>query len=192
MRGKVASQMLLHIQPEARLERNMNEKQRIEQATAEGFLLLFNQQFDTHYRIVGFGDAPDVRCNGLNGEELNLEITLTEDHPRDIQALLGRSSHKSLEALKEHNKRVAEGKEKPQFSSLSGNVLAQVAGRINQKLVKCYGPDTALIVRDTSGLDWDWELVLEELKEKTNSKRYPFDKGIWLLNLMMTKLYRVT
>lgn len=169
----------------------MNEKQRIERATAEGFLLIFNRHFGTDYRIVELGDAPDVRCQSSKGDELNLEITMTEDRPRDIQASLGRSNHRSVEALAEHNKRVAEGKEKPQFSSLSGNVLTQAADRINEKLIKSYGQNTALVVRDTSGVDWDWDFVMEELKEKTKSERNPFDKGVWILNRAKTKLYQV-
>lgn len=167
------------------------EKQRIEQASAEGFLLLYNRRYGADYRIVELSDVPDVKCQSSSGEELNLEITLTEDRPRDIQASLGRSNHKSVEALAEHNKKVAEGKEKPQFSSFSEDVLAQAANRINEKLVKSYGPNTALVVRDTSVLDWDWDSVIEELKEKTKSKKSPFTKGIWILNYAKTQLYQV-
>jgi len=170
----------------------MNEKQRIEQASAEGFLVLFNQHFGTDFQIVKLGDAPDVHCQNSKGAELNLEITLTEDRPRDIQTSLGRSSHRSSEALAEHNKRVSEGKENPQFSCLSGNVLTQMANRINKKLVNSYGQNTALVVRDTSGVDWDWNIVIEELKEMTKSVRGHFDKGIWILNHTKTKLYQVT
>lgn len=170
----------------------MNEKQKIEQASAEGFLVLFNQRFGTDYQIVELGDAPDVCCQDSKGAELNLEITLTEDRPRDIQSSLGRSSHRSIEALVEHNIRVSEGKEKPQSSCLSGKVLTQMAGRINEKLVNSYGRNTALVVRDTSGVDWDWDFVIEELKEMTKSKRGQFDKGIWILNHTKTKLYQVT
>jgi len=101
----------------------MNEKQKIEQASAEGFIELFNQQFGTDYQIVELGDAPDVRCQDSKGTKLNLEITLTEDRDLDIKAILGKSSHRSTKALAEHNKRVTQGKEKPQSSCLSGKVL---------------------------------------------------------------------
>jgi hypothetical protein len=170
----------------------VNEKQKIEQATAEGYLKLFNHHFGTDFGIVELGDAPDVRCQGSKGQELNLEISLTEDRPRDIQAALGRSNHRSAEALAEHNKRVAEGKEKPQFSSLSGNAVDQVIRRINEKLLKSYGPNTPLVVRDTSGADWDWDLVIEELRQNMNLQRNPFDRGIWILNFAKTKLYQIT
>ena len=169
----------------------LNEKQKIERASGEGFLRLYNTLFNTDFHIEALGDAPNVRCQDPKGEELNLEITLTEDRPRDIQAALGRSNHKSLEAAKEHNKRVAAGEEKPEFSSMSGNVLDQVADRIKAKQLKSYGANTALVIRDTSGVDWDWEYVIEDLKQKIGCAQNPFDKGIWILNIEKTKLYQV-
>ena len=69
----------------------MKEKERIEKATAEGFLQLFNGHYNTTFDIVKLTDAPDVRCQDANGDTLNLEITLTQDQDQDIQALLGRS-----------------------------------------------------------------------------------------------------
>lgn len=170
---------------------SVDEKQRIEQATADGFLKLYNRNYETDFKVAELGDAPDVRCKDSKGNDLNLEITLTEDRPRDIQASLGRSNHRTLEALREHNKRVKAGLEKPQFSSLSGNVLEQVAQRINKKLLKSYGSNTALIIRDTSGVNWDWDLVIDQLKGKLELERNPFDKGIWILDLARTKLYQV-
>jgi len=169
----------------------LNEKQKIERASAEGFLRLYNTHFNTDFHIEALGDAPDVRCQDPKGEELNLEITLTEDRPRDIQAALGRSNHKSPEVAAEHNKRVAAGEEKLEFSSMSGNVLDQVADRIKAKQLKSYGANTALVIRDTSGADWDWEYVIEDLKQKIGCAQNPFDKGIWILNLEKTKLYQV-
>jgi hypothetical protein len=83
----------------------MNEDQQIERATAEGFLLLFNQQFGADYEIVEIGDTPDVRCQDPNGRALNLEITLTEDRQRDIQAALGRSDHRNAENSTHHRLR---------------------------------------------------------------------------------------
>lgn len=169
----------------------MNEKKRIEQGTAEGFLKLFNGNAGTDFKIVELGDAPDVKCQDSNGNQLNLEITLTEDRPGDIQAILGRSDHLSVEALKQHNKRVAEGREKPRFSSLSGNVLDQVVERIKGKLLMSYGPSSALVVRDTSGVDWEWECVIGEIANRLQNERNPFDRGIWILNIDKTKLYQV-
>ncbi|HZH98908.1 MAG TPA: hypothetical protein VEX38_08045 [Fimbriimonadaceae bacterium] len=45
----------------------MNEKQRIEQATAEEFLLLINQRFGADYEIVESRDALDVKCEDSSG-----------------------------------------------------------------------------------------------------------------------------
>jgi len=169
----------------------VSEKKQIEQSTAEGFLKLFNARFGSDLKIVNLGDAPDVRCQDSRGDELNLEITLTEDHPRDIKAVLGRSSHLGVEARREHNKKVAEGKAEPRFSLLLDNVLDQALERIKRKLLNSYGPNTALVVRDVSGVDWEWDLAIDEVVEKLELKRNPFDKGIWVINWSMTKLYPV-
>jgi hypothetical protein len=169
----------------------VNEKKQIEQSTAEGFLGLFNARFGTDFKILNLGDAPDVRCQDSRGKELNVEITLTEDLPRDIQAALGRSNHRSIEALRERNKKVAEGNAEPRFSSLSENVLDRVVERIEAKLLNCYGANSSLVVCDISGVDWDWDIVIQELLEKLDLKRNPFDKGIWIVNRYKTKLYAV-
>jgi len=138
------------------MDLSMDEKQQIEQATAEGFLRLYNQQFGTDYEIVELGDAPDVKCQDSNGRAFNLEITLTEDRSRDVQAALGRSDHRNAE-----NFSLSFG------SWLQGNVLEQAANQISTKLCKRYGASTALIVRDTSGVEWDWNFVIDELKTKS-------------------------
>lgn len=169
----------------------MNEKKKIEKATAEGFLHEYNSRFGTDFAVYELSEAPDVKCRDSNREKLNLEITLTEDRSLDIKAALGRSNHRNIEVLREQNKRVAEGKERPRFSSLSGNVLEQIVGRINKKLIKNYGSNTALVVRDTSGVDWDWNTVVEDLRNRLNLENNPFDKGIWILNCARTKLYKV-
>lgn len=170
----------------------MDEKKAIEKATAERFLMLFNEHFRTDFSIVELSDTPDVKCQDSRNTELNLEITATEDRDRDIQAVLGRSNHRSIEALRLHNERVAQGKEYPQFSALSGNVLDHAVKRISEKLLNSYGSNVALVVRDSSPLDWEWDTVIDDLRAKLNLARNPFDKGIWILNLSKTKLYRVT
>ena len=169
----------------------MNEKELIEKATAEGFLQLYNRHFCTKFDIAQLADAPDVRCRDTEGNELNIEVTLTQDSDRDIQALLGRSEHKSIKSLEEHNQRVAVGKELPMFSSLSGNVCENIAAKINEKLLMRYGPNTALVVRDSSGCDWEWSEVTEELKGKLKLDSNPFDEGVWILNFSKSKLYLI-
>jgi len=160
----------------------MNEKERIEMATAEAFLKLYNDYYGTDFRIIKLGDSPDVQCRASNGCHLNLEITQTEDCSRDIQGALGRSDHRNIENL---------GLEQPQSSSLSGNVLEHAAEQINKKLLKRYGHDTALVVRDSSGVDWEWDEVIDELKERLTLKQNPFDRGIWILNRYKTKFYQI-
>ncbi len=169
----------------------MTEKERIELATAEGFLSLYNTHFGVDFAVVEHADAPDIRCRDSTGATLNLEITATEDRAHDIQALLGRSNHKSIDALEEHNRRVAAGEEKPQVNCLSGNVLDQLVARIEEKGQKSYGAGTALVIRDTSGVDWDWEDVISEIRTRVTNSARAFDKGVWLLNRAKTKLYQL-
>lgn len=86
-----------------------SEKQLIELATAEGFLAHYNALRGSTYaveRVAGDGVAPDVFTKDVSGNLLGIEVTLTEDRPRDIASALGRSNHKSLDALKAHLQRV--------------------------------------------------------------------------------------
>ena len=91
----------------------MNEKEAIEKATADAFIKLYNSEMGTSFSIVEYSDAPDICCQDLKGNRFNFEITLTEDRPKDIQALLGRSNHRSLEALKKHLADIKSGKANP-------------------------------------------------------------------------------
>jgi hypothetical protein len=159
----------------------VSETRRIERAAAEGFLRLFNQQFEADYKIVELGDAPDVRCQDSDGRVLNLEVTQTEDRQQDIQAAMGRSDHRNAEHISLSSSE----------SSLQGNVLEQAAERISEKLLMRYGASTALVVRDTSSVEWDWSLVVDEFKTKLDLTQNPYDKGIWVLNRPKTKLYQI-
>ena len=107
-------------------------------------------------------------------------ITLTENRSGDIAALLGRSDNRSIDALKRHFEAVRTGKERVQITSLPDNALPVLLQRIDKKLVKRYGRNTALVVRDTFNL-WDWEQVLPSIRQHLNGKTIPFDLGIWLL-----------
>jgi len=53
--------------------------------------------------------------------------------------------------------RVNQGKADPleRVTALFGGANAMAASRIQAKLTADYGPSTALVVRDTSGIDWD-------------------------------------
>ncbi len=163
----------------------MNEKKQIEKATAEKYIELYNRKYDTTFKIKEWSDNPDVICENQTGDKLNLEITLTENNDGDIQALLGRSEHKSLKHAKEHGM--------GQASSLSGNVSEQAYNRIHEKMMKDYGVNVALVVRDTSPLDWNWNSEIKKLALRLKGVKNPFDKGIWILSpsQSQSKLFRV-
>jgi len=169
----------------------MSEKTAIERATAEGFIVLYNQAMGTDYQVIEVSDSPDARCANSSGEPLNIEITLTEDEPGDIQAALGRSEKRSLEARCEHLQKVAAGLEVPKIYSLTENVSDIAMKRIRSKIKKRYGPNTALVVRDSSGVDWDWDLAAEKIKADIKSEANPFDRGIWILSHSKDRLFRI-
>lgn len=169
----------------------MNEKQKIEKGTAEGFLALYNQRCSTDFRVVRMSDAPDVACADSFGNTLHLEITATEDREGDIRALLGRSNDRSLEALCAHLDRVAQGEEQPQFSSHTGEVSDHLIARLIDKMSKDYGPNVALVVRDTSGIDWDWDDVIPAIRERLTQTRNPFSRGIWLLSRAKDRVFQI-
>lgn len=162
-----------------------SKTQLIELATAEGFLAHYNTLRGSTYaveRVAGDGEAPDVLTKDASGNLLSIEVTLTEDRPRDIASEFGPSNHKSLDALKAHLQRVKEGKEQVKINCLSGNVLAVLIDRINSKLSKRYGNNVALVVRDTSGVPWDWKQVVPQLQASLSIQTVPFDRGIWMLS----------
>ena len=171
----------------------MNEKEAIEKATADAFIKLYNSEARASFSIVEYSDAPDIRCKDSAGNVFNFEITLTEDRPKDIQAALGRSDHRSLAALTKHLADVKAGKAHPmdRISCLQGNVSEMLLSRIKPKLIKDYGPNTALVIRDTSPLDWDWALVADEIKSNLCFYKNPFDKGIWIISFSKDKILRL-
>jgi hypothetical protein len=158
----------------------VTEKEKIEKATAEAFVELYNNSSRTSFRIVEYADSPDVRCEDSFGNKLAFEITMTEDRVGDIQARLGRSNQRDPEALR---KRLG--------SSLAGNVSAIAAQRIQAKLNKDYGSNVALVVRDTSGVPWDWDLAIDEIVSLLNLDHNPFDCGIWIVSSSKDQLFRI-
>lgn len=145
------------------------------------------------FSITEYSDAPDIRCQDPNGNTFNFEITLTEDKSKDIQANLGRSEHRSINSLKRHLEDVKAGKADPleRVSCLQGNVTDMIVSRIAPKLNKDYGSNTALVIRDTSPVGWDWDMVVDQIKSGLNLKRNPFDKGIWILNYSKDTIYKI-
>ena len=171
----------------------VTEKEAIELVTTEQFIKLYNSQMGTSFRIVEHSDAPDFHCQDKEGNELNIEITLTEDRTGDIQSLLGRSEARSPEALKRHLEAVERGEESifDSVSCLQDNVSQMAQNRIQPKLYMDYGPNTALVVRDVSPVGWNWEDAIEDLASSLDLRNNPFDKGIWLISLSSNQIFRV-
>ena len=165
---------------------NMTEKEKIEKSTAEKFIVVYNEKFKTAFAVVKEqSDHPDIVCEEKSGNRLKLEITLTEDRDNDIKALLGRSEHKNIEYVRKHGMSSA--------SALSGNVMNRAYSRILGKMSKDYGINVALVVRDVSPLEWDWNMCLSELTRKLENIRNPFDKGVWIFTTPQNqnKIFRV-
>lgn len=175
------------------METFSDEKKAIEKATADAFIKLYNSEMGTSFSIVEYSDSPDIRCKEPEGNTFNFEITLTEDWPKDIQAALGRSDHRSIEALRQHLADVRAGKASPleRVSCLQGNVVEMIVCRIKPKLEKDYGHNVALVIRDSSPLDWDWDLVVDHIKNRLNLLGNPFDKGIWIISYSKDKIFRL-
>ena len=171
----------------------MNEKEAIEKETADAFIKLYNTETGKSFSIDEYSDAPDIRCIDSEGNSFNFEVTLTEDRPKDIQAALGRSDHRSIEALKKHLADVKAGKAHPldRVSCLQGNVTEMIVSRIQPKLKKDYGANAALVIRDASPVGWDWDMVIDQIKSQLNLDRNPFDKGIWIITFRKDKIYRI-
>ena len=171
----------------------MTEREKTELETAKQFLDLYNSQKGTSFEIVKHGDAPDFHCQDQNGENLYLEITLTEDKTGDIPALLGRSDTRSPEALKQHLDAVKRGEASifESVSCLQEDVSEMAQTRIQPKLIKDYGSNVALVVRDVSPSGWSWETVLDELAASLDLKNNPFYKGIWIISTITKKIYQV-
>ncbi len=177
----------------SKLDSTMNEKAAIERATAEAFLDHYNDLHLTSFRVTEHGDAPDIIALDKLGSRLQLEIVMTEDRVGDIKATLGRSDVRSIESLKHHVELVHQGKAEPmqRASSLGGNVTESLKKRLRAKMAKRYGPHTALVIRDTSGVDWDWDVMVGHLKASFGDLLNPFDRGIWLLNRSGDRLFQL-
>ena len=183
----------------------MDENKRIEKATADAFLSYYNRHKGTSFRVEEYSDAPDVRARDERGEVLQFDVTMTECHPGDIKAALGRSEARSLESLKQQMGEVRAGKADPRdrVSKLSGNVIDSLKKRLRDKLIMAYGSNTALVIRDTSGVDWDWDLVqsfeqiiesvLKDLERELKAVvENPYDRGIWIVSRSKDRVFRIT
>ena len=116
---------------------------------------------------------------------------MTEDSVGDIQAALGRSEHKSLDALRSQLQKVRAGTAQLPVTCLSENVVDILIQRIQKKLQKRYGDNVALVIRETTGVDWDWDLELAKIRVALESETNPFDKGVWLLSRSTKRIFQI-
>ena len=153
---------------------SLTEKQRIEKASAEIFLKLLNNRFETEYQILKLGDSPDVHCLDSNTKLwLSLEITLLEDINGEIAYMLDRL-------------------EKPLVSpvtslpctSFSDDSIPKLEQRLAEKSNIDYGPRTALVIRQISPLwfaeNWECYKVTMNLSILEKARKY-FEAGIWII-----------
>ena len=54
-----------------------------------------------------------------------------------------------------------------------------------------YGPNAALVVRDTSGGDWDWDDVIPVIRSRLDLSTSPFSDGIWVLSRAKDRLFQI-
>jgi len=66
-----------------------------------------------------------------------------------------------------------------------------IVSRIQKKLNKNYGENVALVVQDASPLDWEWDRVTEQIRNRLDLSRNPFDKGIWIISYSKDRIFGV-
>lgn len=160
----------------------LNEKQRIEKGTAEIFLMTYNNRFGCDFAIERPGDQgsgePDVICkNTKTNETLSLEVTCLEDVHGDVGYRLGRLQ-----------KPISE-------SGLPGrsfdfDALPQIVERINNKSHKRFGKNVALVLRQVSGIPWDFDTEMGKVRALVDLRNNPYDKGIWILSIQR-EIFRI-
>lgn len=155
----------------------MNEKKMIEKASAERFIDVYNEKFNTDFHIKQLSENPDVIFEDKVRNTISFEVTLTQDGKDDIPCLLGRSNKRDLSQFISSNRAA---------SRLDTDVVEQAKKSIMEKMYSDYGRNVGLIVRDVSPIDWDWDRVVSILRDKVLNEirngRNPFDKGIWMLS----------
>ena len=152
-----------------------DEKRLIENATVNGFLKLYNLQKGDDFSVTTHGDSPDFVCSNSAGRRFNVEVTTAYDADGDMQVLLGRASSRKV----------------PRSHRLRDFVLENLLVTIRKKSMKRYGLNTALVIRQTSGVDWDWEMETEAIRSGLSGSTLPYDAGVWIVNRTMTKIWRL-
>jgi len=152
--------------------RNLNEKQRIELATAISFLDLYNEAHASQLKVIKLSDTPDVICRDISSNELlDLEITLLEDREDDIRYLLGKVNIEDELSIS-------------RVIDFERDAIPRLIQRLEDKLLSSYGENTALVIRQVGPL-WtvaDWQrhgptIISKVLKGKESN----YGKGVWIL-----------
>lgn len=160
----------------------LKEKQRIEKGTAEIFLNAYNNRLGCDFAIERLGDQgkgePDVICkNPKTGEKLSLEVTCLEDVHGDTGYRLGR-------LVKPISKSGLTGR------SFDFDTLPRIVDRIRVKCQKRFGAHVALVLRQVSGIPWDFDLELRKIRALIDLRNNPYDKGIWILSIQR-EIFRI-
>jgi hypothetical protein len=118
---------------------------------------------------------------------------MTEDRDGDIPAILGRSdSRNNVPAVPDNKTKRDCRKELPIYLKYHhNNSLSQVVNRIKNKMKKDYGSNVALVVRDVSGCDWDWDMHARNVRELLDLDNNPFDKGIWIISRAKDRVFNI-
>lgn len=175
-------------------------KEDVERGAAEMFLPFYNAKTGRAYRIVSqrAPAKPDVRCEDASGAVLNLEVTMLQDkgydkrlgRKGDAAVYMGRSNERDWRVKLAELERVKRG-ETPILDTVTSGVeiLHNALERLRDKVQKQgYGTGVALLLLSTSGIDWDWDRLLGQVRQELptllselNLTRHPFDKGIWIV-----------
>jgi hypothetical protein len=151
----------------------MSEKKKIELATAELFLRLYNDEMKTAFSVVSQNETPDVHCKDRKtGQELELEISLLQNLPGEIAFILGRGNQPRSPTTE------------TTAVSLFDDVYKELEKSLSKKLLSKYSEKTALVLRQTSIL-WspeDWKLIARDIRNMVLKEREKnYGKGIWII-----------
>lgn len=149
------------------------EKKRIERATAQLFLDLYNSEYNTHFGISELGEAPDVKCiDAETGNTLFLEISLLDNLEGDIAHELGRGK-----------KPISPTTGTPVIDFFR-DVVPRFRRQLEKKMLSSYNEITALVYLQVSIL-WDqleWIPYAAYLREAVvRGKENRFGAGIWVI-----------
>ena len=154
-----------------------DETKAIENATVTGFLKLYNLQRKDDFSITEHRDyeSPDFVCTNSGGQRLYVEATTAHDREGDMAVLLGRASSRKA----------------PKSVRLRDYVLANLIAAIHKKSLSRHQKHTALVIRHSSGVDWDWEMEMSEIRSRLSDVVCPFDEGVWIIDRTMTRIWRL-